>query len=315
MWHQTGVVRVLFTGGTGFVGTACVAALAERGDEVVVLTRGHGPSAHPPRVSFVTWTPDEDGPWLDEIERADAVVNLAGAGVFDERWSKERLDELERSRVVHTRILAERIARADASKRPKVVVSGSAVGYYGMRSDDEPCTEQHPPGDDELARICIAWEAATKPASDAGVRVVRTRLGLVLGGGGGVIARMVPAFKAFCGGPIGKGTQQFSWIHVEDVVRAILFAVDTPALDGPVNVVAPQPVTMNEFAREMGCAMSRPALFRVPELAAKIALGDRSRALLTGQRVLPKKLDAAGFAFLFPSIREALADILAAPTP
>jgi uncharacterized protein (TIGR01777 family) len=258
----------------------------------------------------VTWKPEEDGPWLDEVERADAIVNLAGAGVFDERWSPERLAEIERSRVTHTRILAERVARADSARRPKVIVSGSAVGYYGMRSDDEACTEEHPPGDDELARICVAWEAATEPARDVGVRVVRTRLGLVLGRGGGVIARMLPAFKAFCGGPIGKGTQQFSWIHLEDVVRALLFAIDTPALEGAVNVVAPEPVTMNEFAREMGCALSRPAVLRVPELAAKIALGDRSKALLTGQRALPKKLDDAGFAFLFPSVREALADIV-----
>ena len=299
-------MKVVITGGTGFIGQPLVRALAERGDDVTVLTR----TAHPSegRTRYAEWTPEHEGSWTRELDGADAIVHLAGAGVVDRSWTPERLREIQRSRVLPAGILARYIA--NATTKPKVFVSGSAVGYYGMREDSEPCTESSKAGDDELARICVAWENATSPAADAGVRVVLTRTGLVLGKGGGVLAKMLPAFKAYVGGPIGTGAQCMPWIHMEDQVRALLFAIDGDALRGPVNMVAPNPVTMEEFSQTLGCALNRPTMFRVPCFAAKLALGDRSRAVLTGQRALPAKLDDAKFAFLFPTLRCALEDLL-----
>lgn len=302
-------MKVVITGGTGFIGQALVHALSERGDDVTVLTRAARPAQG--RVTFAEWTPEHDGSWTRELDGADAVFHLAGAGVVDKNWTVDRLREIERSRVVPAQLLARHIA--NATVKPKVFVSGSAVGYYGMRDDDDPCTESTPPGNDELSRICVAWEEAANAAADAGVRVVHPRTGLVLGKGGGVLAKMLPAFKAFMGGPIGTGDQYMPWIHMEDVVRALLLAIDSDVLSGPVNVVAPNPVTMKEFSQDLGCALHRPSLFRVPCFAAKLALGERSRAVLTGQRALPAKLDAANFAFLFPTLRCALEDLVGEP--
>ncbi len=302
-------MKVVITGGTGFIGQALSRALTERGDDVTVLTRGvHSdvPRAET-RVRFAEWTPEHDGSWTRELDGADAVVHLAGAGVVDKSWTPERLREIERSRVVPADILARTMARS--KDKPKVFISGSAVGYYGMRADDTPCIESTAPGTDELGRICVEWERAANPAADAGVRVVHPRTGLVLGRDGGMLAKMLPAFKAYVGGPIGSGHQYMPWIHMEDAVRALLFAIDSDTLSGPVNVVAPNPVTMDEFSQTLGCALHRPCLFRVPSFAAKLALGERSRAVLTGQRALPAKLDAANFAFLFPTIRCALEDL------
>ena len=306
-------MKVVITGGTGFIGQALSRALCERGDDVTVLTRSSHPTdpdsakGAPRRARLAEWTPEHDGSWTRELEGADAVFHLAGAGVVDKSWTPDRLREIERSRVVPAEILARSIARS--LSKPKVFVSGSAVGYYGMRADDTVCTEDTAPGTDELSRICVEWERAANPAAEAGVRVVHPRTGLVLGRGGGMLAKMLPAFKAYVGGPIGSGHQYMPWIHMEDVVRALLFAIDNEALTGPVNVVAPNPVTMDEFSKTLGCALHRPCLFRVPSFAAKLALGDRSRAVLTGQRALPAKLDRANFAFLFPTLRCALEDL------
>lgn len=307
-------MKVVITGGTGFIGQALTGALSERGDDVTVLTRD--PGSHPApapgqgSVRFASWTPEHDGSWTRELEGADAVIHLAGAGVLDSSWTPERLREIERSRVVPAEILARTLARS--SRKPKVFVSGSAVGYYGMRDDDTACTESAPAGTDELGRICLHWEQAAAPAADAGIRVVHPRTGLVLGRGGGLLAKMLPAFKAFLGGPIGSGHQYMPWIHMEDAVRAILFAIDG-SLSGPVNVVAPNPVTMDEFSKTLSCTLHRPCLFRVPSFAAKLALGERSRAVLTGQRALPAKLDEQNFAFLFPTLRCALEDLFGEP--
>lgn len=298
-------MKVVITGGTGFIGQALTRALSERGDDVTVLTRAARPAEG--RVRFADWTPEHDGGWTRELDGADAVFHLAGAGVLDSSWTPDRLREIERSRVVPADILARTIARSKS--KPKVFVSGSAVGYYGMRDDDAACTESSPPGTDELGRICVNWEHAAAPATDAGVRVVHPRIGLVLGRGGGMLAKMLPAFKAYVGGPIGSGHQYMPWIHMEDAVRALLFAIDGNTLSGPVNVVAPNPVTMDEFSKTLSCALHRPCLFRVPSFAAKLALGDRSRAVLSGQRALPAKLDEANFAFLFPTLRCALEDL------
>ncbi len=303
-------MRVVVTGGTGFVGASLSAALAARGDEVTVLTRG-APRALGERVTAALWTPTAPGEWQRVVEEADAVVTLSGAGVMDERWTPSRMEELHTSRITPTRLVAEALARARGAGRAPVLVATSAVGIYGMREDDAPLAESAPHGEDVLARLCEEWEAAAAPARDAGVRVAVARLGVVLGPGG-ALARMVPPFRAFVGGPLGKGTQIVSWIHLADAVRALVFAIDTAGFAGPFNVTAPHAASMNELSAAIGAALGRPSRVRAPAFALRAALGARADVLLTGQRVIPSALHAAGFRFSFEHVGDALADILAA---
>jgi uncharacterized protein (TIGR01777 family) len=262
------------------------------------------------KVELATWTPEKAGAWSRVVDGADAIVHLAGAGVLDEPWTDERKEVLRSSRIESTRLLAEAIARAE--KKPRVFVSSSAVGYYGISADDRVLDESSPPGSDFLAKLVVDWENAAAPARDAGVRVCHPRIGLVLGRGGGMLEKMMPAFKAFVGGPVGPGAQYMGWIHIVDTVRALEHAMDTE-LSGPFNVTAPEPVTMDVFATTLGHAMGRPAIFRVPSFAVKLALGSRAEAVLYGQRAIPKKLVEAGFAFVFPDVASALADIVSKP--
>lgn len=300
-------MRITVTGGTGFIGRGLVAALASRGDEVCVITRdpGRARGEVPAGVALEAWSAEEA--WAERVRSSDAVVHLAGEGVADGRWTEERLARIRSSRVDTTAALAEVIARAP--KKP-VWVSGSAVGIYGMRKDDAVLDEQAPPGDDVLARVCADWEGATAPARRAGVRVAIARTGIVLGRGGGALAKMLPAFKAFAGGPIGDGAQWLSWIHIEDAVRGLLYAVDTAGFEGPFNLTAPKPVTMNQLARELARALHRPCMMRVPGVALKIALGEGlAETLLNGQRAVPARLERSGFAFRFEDVASALADL------
>jgi uncharacterized protein (TIGR01777 family) len=317
-------MRVVVTGGTGFIGRALVASLTERGDDVEVLSRGgpRGPKLRRghfglgPRpgccrgagkVELANWTPEQPGDWTNVVDGADAVVHLAGAGVFDERWTPERMAVLRSSRIRSTELIAEAIGRA--SKKPRVFVSGSAVGYYGTATADRELTEDEPRGRDFLATLTRDWEAAAAPARDAGVRVAHPRIGLVLGRGGGMLAKLIPVFRAFVGGPVGSGKQYMPWIHLVDTVRAIELALDGD-LEGPFNVTAPEPVTNEAFSRALGKALGRPAMFRVPEAAVRIVFGAGAEVVLTGQRAIPQKLSNAGFAFVFPELGSALADIV-----
>jgi uncharacterized protein (TIGR01777 family) len=287
-------VRVVLTGGTGFIGRALAAALEARGDRVTIISRGRAPG----------W--DAVGA---EVAQADAVVHLAGEPVADRRWTHEHLARVRASRVDTTDRLARAVAAAD--RKPRVLVSASAVGYYGMRLDDARLDETAPPGDDVLAELAVAWEAAADPARAAGVRVVHPRIGVVLGRDGGALAKMLPAFRWFVGGPIGSGAQWVSWVHMSDTVRALVFAIDDARLSGPVNVSAPEPATMGDLARGVGRAIGRPSAMRVPAAALRLALGEgRARLLLTGQRAVPRRLLEAGFAFEHPRLGEALRDLL-----
>jgi uncharacterized protein len=289
--------RVLITGGTGFVGHALVDALRGRGDEPIVVSR----SADPPAV---TWDAVER-----EVGRADAVVHLAGEPIAGGRWTPGRLETIRSSRVESTERIAAAIQRA--SRKPRVFVSGSAVGIYGMRHDEKELDESSPVGEDVLARIVVAWEGAAGAARSAGVRVVHPRIGVVLGREGGALPKMVAPFRWFVGGTIGNGRQWVSWVHLRDVIRALLFAIDCEALIGPVNVAAPAPVTMETLTRCIGRALHRPAALRLPPLALRIALGDGlAQMLLSGQRVLPRKLLDSGFVFDFPGVEAACADLL-----
>lgn len=257
---------------------------------------------------LVSWTPETAGPWMDVVDGADAVVHLAGAGVVDERWTSERKKLLRSSRITSTRLLAEAIAKA--KKRPAVFVSASGVGHYGMKTGSNVIDESAPVGDDFLATLTQDWENAARPAAEAGARVVHPRFGLVLGRRGGLYGKLAPLFKSFVGGPVGDGEQYMPWVHLRDTVSAILAMVDRPDFAGAYNVVAPSPVTMNEFTDELGASLGRPSVMRVPAFAVKLAMGaEAAQAVLTGQRAQPKRLVDAGFAFVFPDLRSALVDL------
>ena len=309
-------MRVLVTGGSGFIGKKLVRALRERGDSVVVTSRDVASAERALRadgeahVRVVAWTGERSEDIAGEIEQADAVVHLAGASVADKRWTPERVALLRSSRVGPTSALARAIA--SAVRKPSVFVSGSAVGYYGMRTDDAVLDESAPAGTDVLAEIGVAWEGATAAAREAGVRVAIARIGIVLGVEGGALAKMLGPFKWFFGGPLGTGKQWLSWVHWRDAVGALLFAIDSPTLAGPFNVSAPDPVTMSALAHALGQALGRPSIARVPGFALKAMLGEgMARVVLTGQRARPVKLLEAGYVFNFPELAGALRDLVA----
>lgn len=284
----------------------------------MILTRGEGGAlAHAcaecgmgGKLQFVTWTPQKAGPWMDVVDGADGIVNLAGASVADQRWTPERKQELRDSRLISTKLLSE--AAAKAKVKPKVMVSASGVGHYGMKTGDKVLDETSPEGEDFLAKLTTEWEDATKPAVDAGVRVCVARMGLVLGHGGGVYERLERIFRAFIGGPVGTGGQYMPWIHLRDARRAIEAMLDRGDLSGVFNVASPEPVTMNRFADVLGASLKRPSVFRVPAFAVKMVMGSEAAdAVLTGQRAVPKRLVDAGFDFVFPDLPSALADLAA----
>ena len=299
-------MKVFMTGGRGFVGTFLSRELARHGHEVTILTRRET-SSDPayPAISFLTGDPTREGPWMGVVPDHDWIINLAGASVFT-RWSAARKQEIYDSRILTTRNLVAALAAGD---RRQLFCSTSAIGYYGPRGDED-LTEESPPGDDFLARLARDWEAEALRAQDLGLRVVVTRFGLVLGPDGGVLGQMAPLFKFFLGGPVGSGSQWFSWMHRADHARAFLFIKDHPEIQGPVNFTAPQPVRNRELARALGRVLHRPSFLPAPGFMLRLMLGEFADVVLTGQKVLPQKLLAAGFSFDFPNLDTALENLL-----
>ena len=288
-------MRVLITGGTGFIGQALVKALKDRGDEVVILSRT--PAANPDVVTA-----------LEQVQLpVDAVVNLAGAGIVDKRWTAERKQLLRNSRIETTAKLLQWMAQQ--SQRPSVLVSGSAIGYYGSQQS-QSLDEEAQPVDGFTHQLCADWEAEASKATELGVRVCLIRTGVVLGAGGGALQKMLPPFRFGLGGPIASGQQWMSWIHLEDEVRAILWLLDNPTLQGAFNLTAPEPVTNAEFSATLGKVLRRPAFFPLPGLVLKLMLGEASELLLQGQRVVPAQLQASGFEFRYPALQPALKQLL-----
>lgn len=300
-------MRIFLTGGTGFIGSALVSRLTARGDQCVVLSRS-GRNAWPDLpVRVIQADPTVAGPWQDEVGSADAVINLAGEKIVDppKRWTKSRKRLLWESRVTTTEHLSNAIHRG--AGRVRAFLSGSAIGYYGGRGD-EILDESASAGTDFLAQLASAWEAAALASSGA-TRVTLLRTGLVLGPGGGSLASLLTVFRLGLGGPWGDGKQWWSWIHRADAVGLIMHALDRD-LAGPLNVTAPEPVTVNDFASALGKALGRPAVLRVPRMAMQLSLGEAADALFNLQRVVPKRALASGFSFRFPEIGEALREIV-----
>ena len=298
-------MRVIVTGSHGLIGGAVAASLEGDGHHVTRLVRGLPDQA----AGEAGWDPREGTADAAALEGHDAVVHLAGAGIGDKRWTATRKQEVLSSRVDGTALLARTLA--GLAGRPRVLVSGSAVGYYGDRGDDE-LTEDSGPGTGFLADLVRQWEAATKPAEDAGIRVAHVRTGIVQAGTGGAVDRLLLPFKLGFGGRWGSGRQWLSWVHVDDEVGAIRHLIDTDAAAGPFNVTSPNPVTVAEYADALGRALHRPTLLPTPTFALNAILGGElvREMLLGGQKVLPARLQAGGYTFRHPDLDEALADVL-----
>ncbi|HJQ19862.1 MAG TPA: TIGR01777 family oxidoreductase [Gemmatimonadaceae bacterium] len=291
---------VLLSGASGFIGSRLRANLVADGHRVVALTGRRTIEDH------VWW--DAATGRIDDASLArvqpDVVVNLAGEAI-DQRWTRRRRERIRDSRVNGTAALARAVARL--SSRPRLFVSGSAVGYYGARRGDETLTEDSAPGDDFLAKTARAWEAATIVAADAGIRVVLLRTGVVIGASGGALRRLITPFRLGLGGRLGDGMQWMSWVALDDVVGIVRYAMRTDTLRGAVNVVAPDPVRNAEFTRILARVLSRPAILPVPRIALEIAFGTMAdNTILASQRVTPKRLADAGFEFRHPRLEEAL---------
>jgi uncharacterized protein len=300
-------MRFVLAGASGFLGRPLVRSLSADGHEVVLLTRRPkvGASGH----REVAWQPDGTaGPWAEVLEGADAVVNLAGESIAGARWTSVRKAAITESRLLSTRSLVAAIDRAKA--RPPVLVSASAVGYYGPHGE-EVVTEADGPGDDFLGRVSVEWERAAQAAESGGTRVVLVRTGLVLERDGGALKAMLLPFRLGVGGPLGSGTQYWPWIHRADWIALTRFLLAHPNAHGPVNATAPVPVTNEELSRTLARVLRRPCLFRVPASVLRLAMGEMADALLlTGQRVAPARARELGFRFEYGTLEPALRAIL-----
>lgn len=297
-------MKVLVTGASGFVGSALVPFLVNEGHFVVRLVR----KATAPGHSEVAWDPERGTIDLDALEGIDTAVHLAGENIAASPWTAEGKRRIRESRVGGTRLLCESLARLD--RPPKALVCASAVGYYGDRGH-ELLREDSPPGTGFLAQVCRDWEAATEAAGRKGIRVVRLRIGMVLSARGGALARMLGIFRAGLGGRVGSGEQYVSWIALDDLVGAVDHAIRTESLEGPVNAVAPRPVTNREFAKTLARVLGRPAVLPAPAFAVRLLLGEMAdELLLASARVEPDRLLLSGYAFRHPELEGALRDLL-----
>lgn len=299
-------MKIVIAGGSGFLGGPLAAALSSAGHTPVILSRRPGGGDAPFRT--VAWTPDGSaGAWAAELNGAGAVVNLAGESIAARRWTAAHKQRILQSRVRATASLVAAIARA--AEPPPTFISGSAVGYYGSL-DDREVAEDAPPGRDFLASVCVRWESEALQAVSARTRVVCVRTGLVLARDGGALPRMLPPFWLGVGGPVGAGRQYWPWIHRQDWIGLVRFAIETPTASGAMNATAPEPVTNRAFAEALGRAMHRPSLLPAPGFALKLLLGEMAEGLLlSGQRAIPAKAARLGYRFQYATLAAALADL------
>lgn len=291
-------MTIVIAGGSGFLGRNLTDRLRNEGHTVLILTRS------PEAANEVAWKPNGSaGDLQPHLEGVDAVVNLAGEGIADKRWSAARKEALRSSRMLSTRTLVRAIAQC--ARPPKVFVSASAVGYYGPHGD-EPLIETAPPGSDFLARLCVEWEQEARIAESPATRLAIIRTGLPLAKEGGALARMLLPFKLGLGASLGSGDQFMSWIHIADWTAMISWLIQTDRAIGAFNATAPAPVTNREFTRTLGRTVHRPAVLHAPAFALRVALGEMSTVLLTGQRVIPAAAEQLGFRFTYRTLEPAL---------
>src|SRR5512143_1107638 len=300
-------MKILITGGTGFVGTQLTSRLIKDNHEVTILSRSAKRSGEIPRgISYLQGDPTQKGSWQEAIKNHDAVINLAGASIFA-KWTEEHKKAIRESRVSTTRNIVEGIP--SRLQKQFAFFSTSAVGYYGFCGDEE-LTEESPNGDDFLARIASEWEGEALKARKKDARVVITRFGIVMGEKGGALSQMIPLFKKYIGGPIGSGKQWFSWVHIKDLAEAFAFLLKHPEISGPVNVCSPNPVRNKDLAKALGKALHRPSFIPAPGFIVKLVFGEFGSVILEGQRVIPKRLLENGFVFQYPDIEKALQGIV-----
>jgi len=299
-------MNIVITGGTGLIGSAITRDLIDRGHSAILLSRSAKKSGDD-RIRIVQWDAENHGPWVESISNADAILNLAGESIGGGRWTKARKQRIVQSRVNATNALVKAIGTA--SKRPAVLVSASGVDYYGHVEEGD-VHESHPQGTGFLTETTAVWEMAAKGAEEHGTRVVTVRTGFVIAADAPAFKKMILPFRLFAGGPYGSGKQWFSWIHLKDVVRGYIFALENPGISGPMNLCSPNPLRVSDLARELGKALHRPSFLPAPAFGLKILLGEMSDLLLNGRRALPGVLMKHGFEFSFPTLREALEDVL-----
>jgi len=302
-------MRIIITGGTGLIGRKLSQIMSADGHDVIVLSRNPGKAVGMPTVVRVEqWNTQTIEGWGELVDGADAIVNLAGAGIADGRWSRERKQLINDSRLDAGNILVEAIQAAE--KKPATFIQASAVGYYGTENNEQELTEESAPGNDFLAKVCIDWEISTAPIERLGIRRVILRTGIVLSNDGGAFPRMVLPFKMYAGGPLGDGEQWLPWIHIEDQAEAIYFLLKQEDASGPFNLSAPEPLINREFGQEIGRAMGKPSFMPAPAIALKLALGEMATLVLDGQRAVPKNLLDLGFSFKYPTAEAALAELI-----
>lgn len=293
-------MKIFVTGGTGFVGRRLCQALINEGHKLYILTRSKTGKADSDEVTYLEGNPSIAGDWQNYIKDCDAIVNLVGETI-GQRWNEEVKKRIRESRVTATK----NIVSAIPENSNITLISTSAVGYYGFHEDEE-IDETFHPGTDFLANIAKDWEAEALKAKTKNVRVVITRFGIVLGENGGMLEKLIPIFKSFLGGPIGTGNQWFSWIYIDDLVKAYLFLLNSKDLEGPFNITSPNPVRNKDFTKALAKALNVFAIFPIPPFAIKLAMGDFAEYSIKGQRVIPKRLLDLGFKFNYADIYSAL---------
>jgi len=298
-------MKIFITGGSGFVGTNLSFYLLEKEHSVISVgtSSTHKVIRHD-NFHYISADTTIKGAWQDELKDVDAVINLAGKNIF-KRWSDAYKDQIYTSRILTTRNLVEAIT----DKKDIILCSTSAVGYYGDRAD-EVLKEDALPGNDFLAKVCVDWEKEAFQAETKGIRVAAIRFGVVLNKNGGALAKMIQAFNFFAGGPLGSGQQWFSWIHMDDLIAAIIFILENPDVKGPINLCSPNPVRNRDFAGTLGQVLNRPSVLKTPSFMVRLIMGEMGKSLISSQRAIPDKLLKHGFKFQYPDINNALYNLV-----
>jgi uncharacterized protein len=296
-------MKIVITGASGFIGSLLTDHLWSQRHHLILLSRNPPRESNLTQQEWISWKPGAPGDWEQAIDGVDGIINLAGEPIAAKRWSDAQKEKIRFSRVESTKALVKAVGKA--GKKPKFLISASAVGYYGPRGD-ETITEETVPGNDYLARVCVDWEEEARKAESYGIRVALVRTGIVLGKGQGALAKMVVPFKYFVGGPLGSGNQWMPWIHIEDQIALLLFLIENQNARGPFNATAPNPVSMTEFCKTLGKVLNRPSWASVPGGMLTLLVGEMSEMLLNGQRAVPQAAVKLGHEFKYPNLLPAL---------